>query len=45
MILTFAKYARNFFMSMTTKDKDLQNNENERIDEENKKQGMLEEAR
>jgi len=30
---------------MTTKDKNLQNNENERIDQENKKQGMLEEAR
>jgi hypothetical protein len=45
MILTLAKYAWNFFMSMITKDKDLQNNEKERINKENKKQGMLKEVR
>jgi hypothetical protein len=45
MILTLAKYAQNFFMSMITKDNDLQNNKKERIDEENKKQGMLDEVR
>ncbi len=32
-------------MSMITKDNDLQNNKKERIDEENKKQGMLDEVR
>jgi hypothetical protein len=45
MILTLAKHAWNFFMSIITKDKDLQNNEKKRIDEENKIQGMLQEGR
>jgi len=37
MILTLAKHAWNFFMSMITRDKDLQNKKKERIDKENKK--------
>jgi hypothetical protein len=35
MILTLAKYAWNFFMSVITRDKDLQNDKKERIDKEN----------